>query len=68
MEIKTPILKCFFEEHLNLKKEILDIINSSKADNVFIKNNSRNDNIHRLDWNDSTNFERKWVKIFKPHL
>ena len=37
MEIKTPILKCFFEEHLNLKKEILDIINSSEADIVDTK-------------------------------
>jgi|TARA_R100001460_G_scaffold14245_1_gene31974 hypothetical protein len=68
MEIKTPMLKCSFTEHLILKKEILSIINSSEADNVFIQNNSINDNIHRLDWNDSTNFNRKWVKIFKPHL
>ena len=66
--IKTPLLKCYFKEHKNLKNKILDLINSSKADNVFIQENFRNDNIHKLDWNDSTNFERRWVKIFKPHL
>jgi len=66
--IKTPILKCFFQEHKKLKKEILEMINSSKADNLYCKDSYMNDAIYRLDWKDSNNFERNWVKVFKPHL
>ena len=68
IEVKTPILKCSFPEHQQIKEQILKIINSIKADKVFQKDSHRNDNIHRLDWEDSSNFERSWVKIFKPYL
>jgi len=68
IEIKTPILKETLKNHLNLKPKILSLIEKNKDGFLFKQDGLFNDNIHKLDWDKSTDFNRDWVKILQPHL
>jgi hypothetical protein len=55
-----------FAEHQKLKNSILTAIDSQKCDSLVATDNYYTDNINKLDWNDNLNYNRDWVKIFKP--
>jgi len=56
-----------FEKHDFYKKDLLNIFNLEKN---FIKKKDEyySDNIHKLDWNNSSDFNRDWVKLIIKDL
>jgi len=94
IDFNFPVLHAEFEQHSNLKKDILDAINIEDENNLektetyhCIKCNDRvtaevgfnckdkeclcecyTYNISRVDWNNSKDTERPWLKIFAPHF
>ena len=52
--------------HNKVKEKLLSIINESWS--YRMTNDSYGDNINRLDWSESLNFNREWVKFIKPKL
>jgi hypothetical protein len=57
-----------FDEHPKVKEELLKEINNADCDSLINKDNYYSDNINRLDWNQNTDFERKWVKLIYDKL
>lgn len=55
------------EEHNKVKKNLVNLINKSDAGSLTAYKQFK-DNIHNVDWNQATNFNRDWVKILKPYL
>ena len=68
IEIKTPILKGILKDHLKIKQEILKLIKEGNGGFFYHKGEKINDNIHKLDWDNSTDFNREWVKLLTPYL
>tara|TARA_A100000172_G_scaffold18469_1_gene10169 strand:- start:837 stop:1439 length:603 start_codon:yes stop_codon:yes gene_type:complete len=67
-KVETPCIIKPLQEHKQIKKPLISLIKKTKSD--FLKENNKyyGDLIHRLDWNDSQNFSREWVKFLKPYL
>ncbi len=55
-------------DHDRIRDKILSTIEKSFSDNLIQKDNYYIDSISRLDWNQSTDFERPWVKILLPNF
>ena len=68
IEIKTPILKGVLKNHLDLKPKILNLIEKTNDSSLFKHDELLNDNIHKLDWDKSTDFNREWVTLLQPYL
>tara|TARA_B110000285_G_C14989297_1_gene545458 strand:- start:181 stop:738 length:558 start_codon:yes stop_codon:yes gene_type:complete len=68
IEFKTPILKGILKNHLELKPKILNLIEKTNDSFLFKKDELLNDNIHKLDWDKSTDFNREWVTLLQPYL
>ena len=57
--IGTPLLKAHFNNHLNIKDNLLSLIDHSK---IKLDEKKFDDVFSKLDWNQSSDFERPWVK------
>ena len=71
LKLNTPCLLDEFKEHSNVKDTLVSLIKDAKSENMGWNNKtneSYGDNIDRIDWNDSLNYERPWVKYIKPYL
>jgi len=60
----NEILLTQLQAHKTLKKPLLNLINKQTSETD--KNES--DSVSRLDWTQSENFDREWVKYFMPHF
>jgi|TARA_R100001460_G_C3527356_1_gene173174 hypothetical protein len=67
-KIETPCLIDKLKPHLKIKKQLISLLKKADFDFLESKNDYFGDLIHRLDWNNSTNFSRKWVKFLQPYL
>ena len=65
LSIGTPLLKAHFDNHLNLKNNLLSLIDQSKT--KYTKTGYE-DVFHKLDWDQSSDFERPWVKYAGQHI
>ena len=71
--MKKKILKdCIYytsvKNHLEIKDFILFEIEKNKNESLNIKDNYYTDSITKLDWSESENFDREWVKFFLPYF
>ena len=57
-----------FDKHKTLKDKLLTEINKAECDNLNLNDSYYTDKINRLDWSQSKNLDRKWVKIIYPYL
>ena len=60
------IWKSRIVDHLSIKDDVLSEIEKTSDNNLIEKDSYYDNSISKLDWNESTNFERPWVKIFLP--
>lgn len=62
LEIPSFLIKEKFNKHSFFKEQLL---NSFKQEKNFLSNlnSTYDDNINRLDWDKSSDFERPWVKL-----
>ena len=67
-KIETPCIIDNFKKHKVIKKKLLSLIKKSKSDFLQSDNDYSTDLIHRLDWNNSKDFKREWVKFLTPYL
>ncbi len=67
-KIETACILDSLKEHKDIKKKLLSLINNTKSDFLNTNDQYSNDLIHRLDWNESRDFTREWVKFLKPYL
>ena len=67
-KLKTPCLIDGLKSHVEIKKQLITLLNETESD--FLEDNTEyfGDLIHRLDWSKSCDFSRKWVKFLKPYL
>ena len=64
--MNIPILHNSFEKHSFLKKELLNLIKSTKGESlVDVKGYDR---ISKLDWNQKEDWSRKWVQLLLQPL
>lgn len=68
INFNLPILINNFRQHKKLKNKLLNIIDKQKADTLEQKDSYYTDSISRLDWNNKSNSDRKWVQLLAPHL
>jgi hypothetical protein len=66
-------LDCFysinkFKRHSSCKNLLLNLFEEQENESVEIQEGYYTDNIHKLDWGQKSNWNRKWVTIFKPLL
>ena len=66
--LKDYIYHTKVKEHHNIKNFILDEIEKTNKESLKVANNYFNDSIDKLDWSESEDFERPWVKFFLPHF
>ena len=66
INVNSQILYKKFDNHLDIKDELLNLINKQQSESL--KPGQYADNVSRLDWSSSNNFERPWVKFFMPHF
>jgi hypothetical protein len=65
--VNVLIVKKPFKEHHLIKNNLLNIIDSCKNESLKSQDGYYSDNIKKLDWSESGNFNRKWVNfIIKP--
>ena len=57
-----------FDKHQSLKSKLLNEINKSKCDKLDLNDPYYTDKINRLDWSQSKDLNRKWVKLIYPSL
>jgi len=57
-----------FDKHKSLKSKLLNEINKSKCDKLDLNDPYYTDKINRLDWSQSKDLNRKWVKLIYPSL
>ena len=62
--LSAPCIINQFDKHNELKDLLLSHICSGKADELKLINEYHSNFIHRLDWNNSTDFQRPWVQLF----
>lgn len=62
LEIPSFLIKEKFNKHIFFKEKLLDCF---KKETNFLSNinSTYDDNINRLDWDKSSDFERLWVKL-----
>mgnify|MGYP003146744373 FL=1 len=64
LSIGTPLLKSHFNKHLDVKNNLLSLINQSKTKKSKIE---FEDVFHKLDWDQASDFNRPWVKYVFPY-
>ena len=67
-KIETPCLIDKLKTHSKIKKQLISLLKKTDFNFLESKNDYFGDLIHRLDWNNSTNFSRKWVEFLQPYL
>ena len=67
-KIETPCLIDKLKTHSKIKKELISLLKKTDSNFLESKNDYFGDLIHRLDWNNSTNFSREWVEFLQPYL
>tara|TARA_B100000029_G_scaffold22661_1_gene22669 strand:+ start:917 stop:1519 length:603 start_codon:yes stop_codon:yes gene_type:complete len=67
-KLETPCIIEKLKVHLKIKNKLINLINNAKADYLNQQQGYYSDLIHRLDWNNSHDFNREWVKFLKPYL
>ena len=67
-KLETPCMIQNLKDHKKIKKPLINLIKKTNADYLEDKNDYYGDLIYRLDWNDSKNFSRQWVKFLNPFL
>ena len=60
----NEVLLTRVESHNDIKETLLNLINTQFSETD--KNES--DSVTRLDWTQSEDFDREWVKYFMPHF
>ena len=66
IQINDCIVHDKIKEHLDIRDSILSEINKSSDGNLEQLDSFYTDSISKLDWNNSANLERPWLKIFLP--
>jgi len=66
--LNTPCLLASFKNHNKLKNTLVSLIKETKADHLNEQQGYYSDLIHRLDWSQSKDKNRKWVKHILPFL
>ena len=54
------------KDHLKVKNFILNQIEKNNKESLEVTNSYFTDSIDKLDWNESKDSERPWVKFFLP--
>ena len=67
-KLNTPCLLASFKDHEKLKDTLVSLIKKTKADYLNEQQGYYSDLIHRLDWSQSKDKNRKWVKYILPSL
>ena len=67
-KLNTPCLIDSFKDHEKLKDTLVSLIKETKADFLEQKDDYYGDLIHRLDWSQSKDNNREWVKHIIPSL
>jgi hypothetical protein len=67
-KLETPCIIQNLKDHKKIKKKLINLLNETESD--FLQDNTEyfGDLIHRLDWNKSCDFSRKWIEFLKPYL
>jgi hypothetical protein len=70
--VNSKILLQSFDGHDEIKDKLLDLINSQENESIkhprLRPEAKYGDNVTRLDWTQSQNFNRPWVEHFLPHF
>ena len=67
IEFKTFLVKSNIEEHNTIKNKLLKLFEEN-TETLVDREKGQNDNIHSLDWKNSKDGSREWVKFFYPIL
>ena len=67
-KLDTPCLLDSFKDHKKLKDTLVSLIKETKADYLNEQQDYYSDLIHRLDWSQSKDKNREWVKHILPSL
>ena len=67
-KLNTPCLLDSFKDHKKLKDTLVSLIKETKADYLNEQQDYYSDLIHRLDWSQSKDKNREWVKHILPSL
>ena len=67
-KLDTPCLLASFKDHKKLKDTLVSLIKETKSDYLNEQQGYYSDLIHRLDWSQSKDKNRKWVKHILPSL
>ncbi len=74
--LECPFVITKFLKHDEIKGNLLELINSTECETIkpdlelveLEKKLGPQDNVARLDWSKSSDFERPWVKYFMPYF
>jgi hypothetical protein len=67
IEFKTFLFHSHIEDHKNIKDNLLQFF-KKKKESFVDKDKGQNDNIDNLDWKNSHDNSREWVRLFFPIL
>ena len=67
-KLETTCMIQNLPDHKKIKKPLINLIKKTNADYLKDESDYYGDLIQRLDWNDSKNFSRQWVKFLNPFL
>ena len=56
------------KNHKEIKDNLLNLIEKSDAKDLIKKDDYHYDNITKLDWHKNNDFDRPWVKYFRPYF
>ena len=68
IKLNTACLLNSFENHHNVKKTLLGMLDHADAEVHELGKDKFDDFIHRLDWDKNEDFNRPWVQYLKPFL
>lgn len=73
IDVKLSKLESYYAigqlpDHDKIKQKTLDLLDDAVYFKLQANDDYYSDSITKLDWDDARDFERPWVKFFKPHI
>jgi hypothetical protein len=73
IDVKLSKLESYYAigqlpDHDKIKQKTLDLLDDAVYFKLQTNDDYYSDSITKLDWDDARDFERPWVKFFKPHI
>lgn len=73
IDVKLSKLESYYAvgqlpNHDKIKQKTLDLLDDAVYFKLRANDDYYSDSITKLDWDDARDFERPWVKFFKPHI